>query len=177
MPRLPKGFSAACRGLPGVLLFCALAITTAAAADKEKPTMKQATGTFTVTLAPMRDPDLPADPAMGRMRLDKHYDGGLVAEAHGQMLTGMGGVPGSAAYVAVERVEGTLDGRKGAFLLVHRGLMRAGTPSLDIAIVPDSGSGALAGIHGTLGIRIVDGVHHYVLDYALAEAPPAEKRP
>ncbi len=139
--------------------------------------MKQATGTFTVTLAPMRDPDLPADPAMGRMRLDKHYDGGLVAEAHGQMLTGMGGVPGSAAYVAVERVEGTLDGRKGAFLLVHRGLMRAGTPSLDIAIVPDSGSGALAGIHGTLGIRIVDGVHHYVLDYALAEAPPAEKRP
>jgi hypothetical protein len=65
MPRLPKGFSAACRGLPGVLLFCALAITTAAAADKEKPTMKQATGTFTVSLQPMQDPDAVPDPRWG----------------------------------------------------------------------------------------------------------------
>jgi hypothetical protein len=167
MPRLPKGFSAACRGLPGVLLFCALAITTAAAADKEKPTMKQATGTFTVSLQPMQDPDAVPDPAMGRMRLDKHYLGGLVADAHGQMLTGMGGVPGSAAYVAIERVEGTLDGRKGGFLLAHRGVMHAGTQSLEIAIVPDSGNGALSGIAGTLAIRIADGVHHYVLDYTL----------
>ena len=79
-------------------------------------------------------------------------------------------VEGSAAYVAVERISGTLDGRGGSFLACHNGVMDRGTPSLSVTVVPDSGTGELEGLTGRIAIDIVDGKHFYTFDYALPEA-------
>jgi hypothetical protein len=105
---------------------------------------------------------------LGRFLLEKQYHGALEATARGQMLTVSTKVEGSAVYVAVEQVEGTLDGRRGTFALNHIGTMTRGTPNLAIAVVPDSGTGELAGISGALGIRIeAGGKHFYDFDYTL----------
>lgn len=122
--------------------------------------VKQAKGDFTVKMAPA---------APGRMTLDKRFTGPLEATGKGEMLTAMTAVEGSAAYVAIEHVEGMLDGRKGGFDLVHRGVMTRGEKALSVSVVPDSGTGELAGIAGTLEIEIDAGGHHYVLDYTLPE--------
>ena len=101
------------------------------------------------------------------MSLHKVFEGDLAGEAHGQMLAAMTGVAGSAAYVALDRFEGSLDGRHGGFSLQHRGVMDRGAPDLSVTIVPDSGTGELEGISGSLGIRIENGAHFYDLDYRL----------
>jgi hypothetical protein len=87
------------------------------------------------------------------------------------MLATMGEVKGSAAYVAIDRVTGSLHGRDGGFSIQHCGVMDRGVPQLSITIVPDSGAGELAGITGTMGIRIEDGQHFYDLEYELPEDP------
>jgi len=106
-------------------------------------------------------------PAIGRMLLDKHYQGALQARGAGQMLATHGSVAGSAAYVALETVTGSLQGRAGSFALVHRGLMERGRPSLDIAVVPDSGTGELAGLTGRMGIRVEGHQHFYDFEFTL----------
>lgn len=67
----------------------------------------------------------------------------------------------------MERVTGTLDGKNGSFALQHFGTMNRGKQHLRIEIVPDSGTGELTGISGTMDIIIEKGAHFYVLDYAL----------
>ena len=130
---------------------------------------QHATGTFEVTLAPQGDND-PADGAtLGRMSLDKRFTGDLAGTGQGQMLTAMTAVAGSAGYVAIERVTGTLHGRAGSFVLQHTGTMNRGAPQLAITVVPDSGTGALAGIAGTFVIDIVDGKHFYRFEYTLPQ--------
>jgi hypothetical protein len=131
--------------------------------------MARARGTFEVKTTP-RVPDGEPE-ALGRMSLDKVYRGDLEGTGRGEMLTAMGSVAGSAAYVAVEVVRGTLAGRRGTFALQHRGVMTRGTPDLAIAVVPDSGTEGLAGISGRLAIEIRDGKHFYELEYEL----PSEK--
>jgi hypothetical protein len=128
-----------------------------------------ARGTFEVKTTP-RVPDGEPE-ALGRMSLDKVYRGDLEGTGRGEMLTVMGSVAGSAAYVAVEVVRGTLAARRGAFALQHRGVMTRGAPDLTVTVVPDSGTEGLAGISGRLGIEIRDGKHFYELDYEL----PTEK--
>ena len=86
------------------------------------------------------------------------------------MLTASGSVAGSAAYVAIERITGTLHGRAGSFAVHHVGILTRGAPQLTITVVPDSGTGELIGIAGTIAIRIVEGTHFYDLDYTLAPA-------
>lgn len=126
--------------------------------------MKQtASGSFDVKLAPL---DMQGD-TLGRMSINKQFHGPLEASSIGQMLTAGASVKGSAVYVAVERVQGTLDGRTGAFTLHHRGIMDRGQPSLSVLIAPDSGAGELSGISGTLNIRIEGGKHFYDLEYTL----------
>lgn len=112
-------------------------------------------------------PDTTAGTSLGRIRLTKRFDGDLVGEGSGQMLTAMTSTSGSAGYVAIECVTGTLHGRCGSFALQHSGTMHRGAQQLAISVVPDSGTGALAGITGTLGIEIADGVHRYRFDYTL----------
>lgn len=108
-----------------------------------------------------------ASPAIGRMLLDKQYHGALEARSVGQMLATHGSVAGSAVYVAIETVTGTLQGREGSFALVHHGHMDRGQPSLAIAVVPDSGTGALAGLTGRMSVRVEGHQHFYDFDFAL----------
>jgi len=125
-----------------------------------------ARGPFEVKMAP-QDQDAAEGSVLARMSLDKVFHGALEATGKGQMLTASTDTPGSAVYVAIERVTGTLDGKSGSFALVHRGLMRGTDRNLSVEIVPDSGSGALKGIAGRLNIEIVDGKHLYDLEYTL----------
>jgi len=130
-----------------------------------------ATGPFEVKLAPQDDK---IDPSLGRMTIDKQFHGDLEATSKGQMLTGgtAGTNPkGSGVYVAVEKVTGTLHGRTGSFILYHTGIMTQGKPELSINVVPDSGTGQLAGIAGKMNIIIKDGKHSYDFEYTLPEAP------
>ena len=132
-----------------------------------------ASGTFDVKILPQTDTgagDAIVDSgSVGRMSLDKQFHGDLQASSRGQMLAVHGDVKGSAGYVAMERVIGTLHGRQGSFALQHSGTMTRGAPQLVITVVPDSGTGELLGLAGTLAINIVDGKHFYEFDYTLAD--------
>ena len=128
----------------------------------------RATGPFDVKMTPEAADTEGEGSALGRMGVVKTYHGDLEATARGTMLTAGTSVEGSAAYVAVERVTGTLHGRRGTFALQHMGTMTRGEPSLSIVVVPDSGTGELAGLSGKLAIVIVGGKHSYELEYTLA---------
>lgn len=104
----------------------------------------------------------------GRMLLDKQFHGDLEATGKGQMLTALTDVEGSAGYVAIERVSGTLAGRSGTFVLQHSGVMTRGVQQLTITVVPDSGTGQFVGLAGRMEIDIVDGKHSYTLQYTLS---------
>ncbi|RJG14742.1 DUF3224 domain-containing protein [Massilia cavernae] len=125
----------------------------------------QAKGTFTVKLHPA-----PADEGripVNRLFLDKEYTGDLVATAQGDMLSAGNPADGSAAYVAIEHVSGTMNGKQGGFSLAHSGMMDKGEQHLTITIVPGSGTGELEGIAGKLTLTIVERQHHYEIDYTL----------
>jgi Protein of unknown function (DUF3224) len=130
-----------------------------------------ATGPFDVKLDPQ-----PADPKAGgdsvsRLLLDKQYHGDLDATSKGTMLAAGTAVKGSAGYVALEVVTGTLTGHTGTFILQHSATMNRGTPTLSITVVPDSGTGQLTGLSGKMNIIIAEGKHTYDFEYTLAEAP------
>jgi hypothetical protein len=129
----------------------------------------RATGTFDVQLNPQGPQDTAEGATLGRMSIDKQFHGDLEAVGKGEMLSAMTDVMGSAGYVAIERVTGTLRGRSGGFVLQHNGTMARGTPQLTVTVVPDSGTGQLAGLTGTMTIDIVDGKHFYDFAYTLAE--------
>jgi hypothetical protein len=137
--------------------------------SKESVMAFHASGTFEVKLVPQPLADSGADPTLGRMTIDKTFSGDLQGTSKGEMLMAGTAVKGSAGYVAIERVSGTLQGRSGTFVLQHIGTMNRGAPQLTVMVVPDSGTGALAGLAGTLDIKIVDGKHFYALDYVLPE--------
>lgn len=105
--------------------------------------------------------------SLGRAQGDKRFAGPLEATGTVEMLSARTGIENSAGYVAVERITGTLAGRRGSFVVLHTGLMNRGAGSLTITIVPDSGTGELSGISGKMAIEIVQGQHYYELDYAL----------
>jgi hypothetical protein len=128
--------------------------------------MKTAKGSFEVTLQPLSNAEVSDDALFGRFLLIKKFSGDLVADARGQMLSAGTATQGSAGYVAIDHVTGTLEGRTGSFVLQHAGTMNRGAPSLSIAVVPDSGTGGLAGLSGTLKINIVDKKHFYEFDYS-----------
>jgi len=133
-----------------------------------------ATGSFDVAITPEATAPAPEGGVdTARMGLMKTFSGGLQGQAVGTMITA--GRPGgntSASYVAIDQFSGTLDGRRGGFILLHRGTMtKAGAPDLAIVIAPDSGTGALEGIAGSLSIDIRDGKHLYTLNYTLPPRP------
>ena len=105
---------------------------------------------------------------IGRMSIDKKFEGELDATSKGEMLSAMTTVQGSAGYVAIEQVEGSLSGRKGAFVLQQFGTMDKEKDRLVLEVVPDSGSGELEGLTGTMAINIENGQHCYEFDYKLA---------
>ena len=125
----------------------------------------QASGTFEVKLNPQ--PDDLGESTLGRLTIDKQWQGDLVGTSKGQMLTGGDAAKGSAGYVAIEKVSGTLKGRKGTFVLQHSGTMTRGEGQLTITVVPDSGTEELQGITGKMTINIENGKHFYDFEYAL----------
>ena len=120
-----------------------------------------ASGTFTVKTVPQEDAI-----QAGRLTLEKSFTGALVGESKGQMLSAMGTVKGSGSYVAIETFTGTLDGKKGSFALAHSGTMQGGKFVLHVSVVPDSGTGELVGLTGTMTIDPTKG-HAYVFEYTL----------
>lgn len=128
-----------------------------------------AQGSFTVKAN--REPayDEALGVSLGRTHLEKAFEGDLVGTSQVEMIGAMTETKGSAAYVAIERIRGTLHGREGSFVLHHTGVMNRGAMSLSILVVPDSGSGALVGISGSCRIDITDGKHFYTFEYALPE--------
>jgi uncharacterized protein DUF3224 len=128
-----------------------------------------AKGSFEVKMTPKPWNDSTEAHGFGRFLLDKQYHGDLEATGDGQMLSAGNGAPGSSgAYVALEKIAGTLQGHKGSFIVYHLGLMTRGAPQLTLAIVPDSGTDELKGLAGTMTIQIADGKHSYNLTYTLA---------
>ncbi len=133
--------------------------------------MLHATGPFEVKITPQTPDGKFEDATMGRLTIDKQFHGDLEATSKGTMLTGMTDTKGSAGYVAIERVTGTLKGRAGTFILQHSATMTRGVPQLSVTVVPDSGTGQLTGLTGKMTINIADGKHSYDFDYTL---PPAQ---
>jgi hypothetical protein len=138
-----------------------------AATQKESTVTNHATGAFDVKLAPQDDKS--DDAALARMTIEKQFHGDLVGSSKGQMLTAGTSVKNSAGYVAIEKVTGTLQGRSGTFILQHSATMNRGVPQLSLTVVPDSGTGQLTGITGSMTIKIDNGKHFYGFDYTLAE--------
>lgn len=135
--------------------------------QKETAVTGHATGRFEVKVMPQ--PVVDTDAGIGRMSIDKQFHGDLEAVSKGEMLSAQGTVKGSAGYVAIERVSGTLHGRKGSFILQHNATMTRGTPQLSILVLPDSGTDQLAGITGMMTIQIEQGQHSYEFDYTFGD--------
>ena len=139
---------------------------------KETVVTSLARGTFDAKLNPQTDGGPAEDAAVGRLLIDKQFHGDLDGVSKGQMLTGGTAVKNSAGYVAIERVSGTLNGRRGTFIFQHSATMNRGVPQLSVTVVPDSGTGQLEGLSGKMDINIAaDGKHSYEFDYSLPSTP------
>jgi Protein of unknown function (DUF3224) len=126
-----------------------------------------ATGPFTVKLEPQA---MPAEyPLLGRLTINKEFQGDLTGTSIGQMLSARTAIPNSAGYVAIEQVTGTLHGREGGFVLQHSSSMVRGEPQQSVTVVADSGTGALEGLTGSMTINNVAGQHSYTFEYTLPE--------
>lgn len=154
----------------GVFTFSSLAFTQTpgrvpgTVQKKEAGVTTRASGTFEVKVTPQT----PGDSGIGRMLIDKQFQGDLKGTSKVEMLAVGTAVEGSAGYVAMEQVNGTLNGRTGTFALQHSGTMTRGTPQLSVTVVPDSGTGELKGLSGRMSIVIADGKHSYEFEYAIA---------
>ena len=129
--------------------------------------MGRARGEFVVTLTPQSTDEITGASTLARLAIDKQFSGDLIGVSKGEMLSAGTPVKGSAGYVAIERVSGALHGRTGTFVLQHSGTMTRGSPELIVSVVPDSGSGELTGLTGTMRIIIEGKRHFYEFDYAL----------
>ncbi|GAB1267054.1 DUF3224 domain-containing protein [Aurantivibrio infirmus] len=125
-------------------------------------------GKFDVSLDPLEFSVQGVDKiTLSRLSIDKTFHGELNAKSKGEMISARTTVPGSAGYVAIEQVEGTLDGRSGSFVLQHFGIMNKGESRLVLEVVPDSGAGDLVGLSGTMTIKIEDQQHYYEFEYQI----------
>jgi hypothetical protein len=126
-----------------------------------------AAGTFEVNLTPEEDKS--GDGILGRMTIDKQFHGDIEGSSKGLMLMAGTAVQGSAGYVALEKVSGSVNGRTGTFYLQHNGIMNRGEGQLNVVVIPDSGTEELTGLQGSLTIKIAEGEHFYEFDYTLGE--------
>ena len=133
---------------------------------------QRASGPFEVKLTPQKpNSDVAQSANLGRMSIDKQFRGDLEATSKGEMIAAQTAVKGSAGYVAMERVTGTLKGRKGSFVLQHSATMNRGVPELSITVVPDSGTDELVGLVGKMNVMIAEGKHSYEFEYTLTDKP------
>jgi hypothetical protein len=156
-------------GMAVLTAACAACAAAPSAPPTAGATMKHAMGSFDVSIKPLEPYNQSPEAELGRRSIDKQFHGQLEAVSQGEMLSAGTPTKGSAGYVAIERVTGTLDGRSGSFTLQHNATMTRGTPYLNIIVVPDSGTGQLTGLSGTMNIIITDGKHAYDFEYSLPE--------
>ncbi|MBA2684296.1 MAG: DUF3224 domain-containing protein [Gemmatimonadaceae bacterium] len=130
----------------------------------------RASGTFDVTILPLFAAIIGDDAPLARMSIEKQFHGDLEGTSKGEMLSSGSPATGSAGYVAIEKVTGTLQGREGTFALQHSATMNRGVPSLSVTVIPDSGTGGLAGLSGSVDIIVENKKHSYTFDYSLGEA-------
>jgi Protein of unknown function (DUF3224) len=135
-----------------------------------------ARGSFDVKMTPYGKNDSADGNVLGAARVAKTFQGDLFGAGRGLMSTGRTAREGSAGYVMIERVRGRLEGREGTFLLQHSGVLTRGAPRASIEVLPDSGTGQLAGLRGRLSIRIARGQHSYELRYSLPAIPRPVRR-
>lgn len=128
-----------------------------------------AKGTFELTMTAEPPYSVIEGVSLGRVAFEKQFAGPLEATSHVEMIGARTPVDGSAGYVAVERVTGSLEGKSGTFVLMHTGVMTRGARALVVSVVPDSATGELKGLSGTMDIQIVDGKHTY--DFAYTFTP------
>ncbi|MGO9804790.1 MAG: DUF3224 domain-containing protein [Steroidobacteraceae bacterium] len=135
--------------------------------------MTHASGAFDVKVTPQKpDTQIARTANLGRLTIDKQFHGDLEASAKGEMLATQTDVKGSAGYVALERVTGKLQGRAGSFVLLHSATMKRGAPETTITVVPDSGTGELTGIAGSMRIKVApDGSHSYEFEFRIEPRP------
>ena len=150
-----------------VLIKQSASISSKTVVGKETSMTTSASGTFDVKTAPQAPDEKAGSSTIGRLLLDEQFHGDLEGTSKGQMLAFSSSVKGSAGYVALEEVTGTLNGRTGTFALQHSGTMTRGTPHLTITVVPDSGTGQLTGLTGKMIIEIAEGRHSYKFDYSI----------
>jgi hypothetical protein len=127
-----------------------------------------ASGTFEVKLTPEQDSS--GEAVVGRMTIDKQFDGDIEGTSKGLMIMVATAVGGSAGYVALEKVTALIGGRQGTFYLQHNGIMNRGEGTLSVVVVPDSGTDGLTGLTGSMQIKIEDGKHFYDFEYTIAGA-------
>lgn len=140
----------------------------AAVGGSEETMTQEARGTFDIRMSPLEPYNQAEDAALGRMSIDKEFHGDLEATSQGEMLSAGAPQAGSAGYVAIERVTGTLGGRQGSFVLQHNGTIHAGDSELTVTVVPSSSTGEFEGLTGSMTITIKDGQHFYEFVYTLA---------
>jgi len=150
-------------------LIVTLGLFLLAAAEPPSKTL-HAKGTFEVQMTPAGEGDKAPGATLGRSTIAKQFHGDLEGTSTATMLTAMTEVKGSAGYVAIERVTGVLNGRRGTFVLQHSGTMTRGAQQLSVTVVPDSGTGELAGLTGRMTIAITEGQHTYDFEYVISEA-------
>ncbi len=129
--------------------------------------MQQAKGEFHVSRRVEPACEMGDGVEAGHSRIDKRFHGPLDATSVVHMLAVGTATSGSAAYVAIERIVGTLDGRSGSCFMQHNGVMTRGEPALSLTVVPDSGSDGWESISGRMSIDILEGKHFYTFDYVL----------
>lgn len=160
------------RGVAATAALLSAAALAGNAATEGSYAMNQlAAGAFDVKIAPLAETVHAGGTTLGRYSLDKTYHGELEGTSRGEMLTAGTGVAGSAGYVAIERVEGTLGGRAGSFVLQHVGRMSKSGQNLTISVLPDSGTAELAGLEGAMQIEIDGKRHLYRFEYSLPARP------
>ncbi|MGD0737182.1 MAG: DUF3224 domain-containing protein [Terracidiphilus sp.] len=138
---------------------------------RKDPVMtRHAEGTFDVKMTPLPADDATTGTSIGRYALDKQFHGDIEGASKGEMLSAGDPSKGSAGYVAIEHITGTLHGHTGSFALQHNGSMNQGTFLLEVTVVPGTGTGELTGISGTMKIIISAGKHSYTFDYTLPES-------
>jgi hypothetical protein len=152
-----------------MLRFALFLILTTFSQCQEKKMTQHATGPFDVKVAPQQpDSDVARAANLPRLTIDKQFHGDLEAISKGEMLASNMGSEPSGGYVALERVTGTLKGKKGSFVLLHDTTMVRGVPNMNIYVVPDSGTDELKGLSGKMKIIIAPGgKHSYQFDYTI----------
>ena len=137
---------------------------------QERVVTTVARGTFDVTMKPLPSDEIAEAAALGRMSIQKQLHGDITGSSKGQMLMTSSAVAGSASYVALERVTGTVHGKRGSFSLQHSAWMAGGQQGMTITVVPDSGTEELVGLKGTFLIIVADGKHSYEFEYSLPDS-------